>query len=549
MQEKNIFLDQEGNEAINSLLSLPVLKGFSESTVMFPKLYQTLFATEDLHNYNDIVENFIRHGIEEGTNKDDIIYRLNRFENYIITESIHNATFDDPAGTVLKSRARFLMQGMSSLPRRVSAYKRSMDNLLIAELHPILQKHTNPKHPDYSVDNLSLRRKKLAPRDLELLGDAYLELYNTPSTKQLAMEILYFSLLQSGMNFSQISIFHAIPDWILTQATQELLAGFETKMVNWKDVINGFYSNSWKDGRISAYVGRAKLRQFTGFKADPDNALVPVGNSQKGFEEGFLGVNSMSRDALKQAMTVSVPLVSNKQLAAYRKAGRTAPKSTKLFINTGQTINVKGREVVIFSEMNKKGNGNRHIETGNTSIHTSNRQLDSQFVPFTVQPLGLKTVRESIAKGDITKLVLTQDLRMQASGDGIIRTADNAIIKLRKLGSYTRQQLEKPGAKTALQITSLDNLMEQAGLNSYPYYAKVFKNSNFVKTKTKGSVHIYSAEILNSGYYTADNVGFKEESGNTMQKTISNDIAKKSAEQIAQTEKAIKDFEEACKGK
>ena len=91
--------------------------------------------------------------------------------------------------------------------------------------------------------------------------------------------------------------------------------------------------------------------------------------------------------------------------------------------------------------------------------------------------------------------------------------------------------------------------MEQAGLNSYPYYAKVFKNSNFVKTKTKGSVHIYSAEILNSGYYTADNVGFKEESGNTMQKTISNDIAKKSAEQIAQTEKAIKDFEEACKGK
>ena len=549
MQEKNLFIDKDGNEAISTLLSLPVLKGFSEATVMFPKLFQGLFATEEMMSYNTIVENFVRQGINEGISKDDIIYRLNRFENYIITEALQGSTLNDPSNTLLKSRARYLMQGLSSLPRRIATYKRNMDNLLIAELHPILQKHTNPKHPDYSVDNLSLRRKKLAPRDLELLGDAYLELYNTPSTRELAKEILYFSLLQSGMNFSQISIFHTIPDWILTDMAQDLLTNFSTNTINWADVINGFYSNSWKDGRISSYVGRAKLRQFTGFKSDPDGALVPVGNSQKGFEEGFLGVDALSRDAVKQAMTVSVPLVSNKQLAAYKKSGKAAPKSTKLFINTGQTIDNKGKELVIFSEIQKKGNGNRHIETGRGSIHTSNRVLETQFVPFTVQPLGLKTVRESIAKGDISKLVLQQDLRMQAAGDGIIRTADNAIIKLRKLGSYTRQQLEKEGVQSSLQIKNLDDLMAQAGLNSYPYYSKVFKNSNFVKTKTKGSIHIYAAEILNSGYYTADNVGFKEESGTTMQKTIATETAKKTAEQIAQTQKAIREFEEACKGK
>jgi hypothetical protein len=291
------------------------------------------------------------------------------------------------------------------------------------------------------------------------------------------------------------------------------------------------------------------LRQFTGFKLDPDGALKPVGNSQKGFEEGFLGVNALSRDALRQAMTVSIPLVSNKQLAAYRKAGKSAPKSTKLFINTGTTVDNKGREVVIFSEIPKRGNGNRHIETGRGSIHTSNRVLESQFVPSTVMPLGLKTVRESIAKGDITKLILGQDLRMQAAGDGIIRTSDNAIIKLRKLGSYTRQQLDKPGVRNSLGIKSLDDLMNQAGLNSYPYYAKLFKNSNFVKTKTKGSIHIYAAEILSTGYYTAENVEFKEEASETMQKTIATEIAKKTAEQIAQTQKAIREFEEACKGK
>ena len=133
---------------------------------MFPKLFQGLFATEEMMSYNNIVENFVRQGINEGISKDDIIYRLNRFENYIITEALQGSTLNDPSNTLLKSRARYLMQGLSSLPRRIATYKRNMDNLLIAELHPLLQKHTNPKHPDYSVDNLSLRRKKLAPRDL-----------------------------------------------------------------------------------------------------------------------------------------------------------------------------------------------------------------------------------------------------------------------------------------------------------------------------------------------------------------------------------------------
>lgn len=320
-----------------------------------------------------------------------------------------------------------------------------MNNLLLNELHPILQPHTNPKHPDYSVDNLSLRRKKLAPRDLELLGDAYLELYETPSTKQLAEEILYFSLLQSGMNFSQMSIFHSIPDHVLTELAEDIIARLPEKIINWGELVTNFYANSWKDGRISSYVGRAKLRQFTGFKIEADQAITPVGNSLKGFQEGVLGVFALSRDASKQALTISVPLVSNKQLAAYKKAGKAAPKATKLFINTGQIINNKGKELILFTEIEKKGNGPRHIEIGNTSIHSANKVIDAQFIPNTVQPFGLSSVRASIAKGNISKLVLNKDLKTEAGGDGIIKTADNAILKIRKLGAYTRQQLGQAG--------------------------------------------------------------------------------------------------------
>ena len=144
-------------------------------------------------------------------------------------------------------------------------------------------------------------------------------------------------------------------------------------------------------------------------------------------------------------------------------------------------------------------------------------------------------------------MVLQQDLKTEAGGDGVIRTADNAILKLRKLGAYNRQQLSKPGIKQSLGITSLDDLMNQAGLNSFPYYSKVFKSSNFVKTKTKGYAHIHEVEILNSGHYTADTtIEVKEENTETMQNIIKKDHAVKTAAQIAESNAVIKKFEEDC---
>ena len=188
------------------------------------------------------------------------------------------------------------------------------------------------------------------------------------------------------------------------------------------------------------------------------------------------------------------------------------------------------------------------MEIGYGSIHTANKIIDAQFVPSTVQPLGLKSVRESIAKGDISKLVLHKDLKTQAGGDGIIKTADNAILKIRKLGAYTRQQLGKDGIKSSLGITTLDNLMKQAGLVSYPYYSKIFGETSFVKTKTKGSIHIYEVEILNTGYFTSDNIieGKEENTGEETRNKISKNIAKKTAAQIQAANDAIAKFEEDC---
>ena len=548
MQEKNIFLDVNNEEGIKSILDLPVLKGFKDATELFPQLYKSLFVTESLERYKIVIENFIRNGIEEGATKDDIIYRINRFENYLITHTLQASTLGDRAGVLLKSRAKNLMQGVSSLPRRVATYKRSISNLLLEELHPILQKHTNPKHPDYSVDNLNLRRKKLSARDLELLGDAYLELYDNPRTKELAEEILYFSLLQSGTNFSSMSIFHAIPDYVLTDMALPAIETFSNSIVNWPEMVRGFYSNSWKDGRISTYIGRAKLRQFIGFKTNQAGAIESVPSSLKGFQEGLIGVAALSRDSKRQSMTVSVPLVNNTQLALYKKAGKTAPKATKLFINSGQTITVNNQDVVLFTELNKKGNGNRHIETGVTSIHMSNNAVDAQLIPNTTQPFGLKSVRGHIASGNISKLVLPFDLKTEAGGDGIIKTADNAILKIRKLGAYNRQELSKQKVKTALGITNLDDLMAQAGLNNYPFYATVFKNSTFVTTQTKGNVHIYEVEILNSGYYTADTtIEVKQDNTESMVTKINKDNAKTTAAKLAETDAIIKQFEEDSK--
>lgn len=124
MQEKSIFTTVNGRDAITSILELPVLKGFNEATHAFPRMFKGLFVTEAIEEYSQVAENFIRQGIKEGIAEEQIIYRLNRFENFIITHTLHNSTLQDPSDTTLKSRAKYLMQGLSSLPRRVVGYKK-----------------------------------------------------------------------------------------------------------------------------------------------------------------------------------------------------------------------------------------------------------------------------------------------------------------------------------------------------------------------------------------------------------------------------------------
>jgi hypothetical protein len=547
LQSKNIFVDNKEEDAVEATLSLPVLSGFKNATAEFPEIFKNLFVADTIVEYNAKADEIVRQGIENNLFEDDIIYTLNRFENHIIIHTLQNSKLG--TDKQLKQRANSLMQGLSSLPNRIANMKRGSTNLLIKELHPILQPYTNPKHPEYGVSNLQLRRKKLAPADLELLGDSYLELYNNPEFKDLALDILFFSLLQSGNNFSRISIFHSIPDWVLIDLAKDAIGQIANSRVNFREIVPSFYANSHRNGLISPYFNSRDLSSFKGLVESEDGKLM-LSSNRGGFNSGRLAIPAWHRASRNNSITISIPAISQAKIKEYQKIDKRIPMITKLF-GKKDSINVGEQKLFVYEEINKQGNGIYHVEIGDTTIHNKNKVIDAQKIGNSVIPMGLRSVKRSIASGNITKLVLFNELKTQAGNEGVIETADGAILKVRKLGTYTKGQLSKDKVKSSLGITSLDDLLKQAGLISYPYFGKVFKNTTFVKTKNKGPVHIYEVEILNSGYYTDEEVVYNQgkEFDSSGFKKIEKDEQSSAEIAAAQLNAAEKKLEDACKGK
>ena len=104
-----------------------------------------------------------------------------------------------------------MFKGKNSLPRRLNVLKKSekySENLFLQELTPMLQVYT-AENNESTVDGLRLFSKKLQAFDVDLLADSFIELKEI--NPGLAEDLIIFSALQSGYEFSPNSFFQAIP--------------------------------------------------------------------------------------------------------------------------------------------------------------------------------------------------------------------------------------------------------------------------------------------------------------------------------------------------
>tara|TARA_R100000458_G_C8274391_1_gene249324 strand:- start:195 stop:3416 length:3222 start_codon:yes stop_codon:yes gene_type:complete len=236
-----------------------------------------LFADFKLGEYIKDAKDFIDEELFKSTdrdlkiNKDDAIYKMQKFENFLATTVVQNTPYDY---SKLSERAESLFKGPDSLPRQINKLKKSgkyRDNLLIQELTPILQVYTEESN-ESTVDGLRLFNKKLQPYDIDLLSDAFMELKEVDP--KLAENLIVFSALQSGYEFNPNSFFQVIPG---TEALEFLSKYFKTNkkedrtsnLINkasMQTLWNDFHRNYYSDARIvpNIYMRNVSVSKETG---------------------------------------------------------------------------------------------------------------------------------------------------------------------------------------------------------------------------------------------------------------------------------------------
>ena len=220
-----------------------------------------LFAEFKLGEYIADAKTFIDEKLFESTDKtlnmtkDNVIYKMKKFENFLATSVIQSTSFDYKK---LSDRASSLFKGKDSLPRRINTLKSSekfAGNLLIKELTPMLQVYSQ-NSKESTVDGLRLFNKKLQPFDVDLLSDAFMELKEIDPS--LTEDLMIFSMLQSGYEFSPNSFFQVIPG---TEALNFLSKYFKTNKNtdrtsslitkgNMETLWNDFHKNYYADDKV-----------------------------------------------------------------------------------------------------------------------------------------------------------------------------------------------------------------------------------------------------------------------------------------------------------
>ena len=254
--------DQQSAPFLRSLKAI-----YEESPQLFKQtdLKENVVFNKGDNETNPIKEQMVlmaNNMLKEGVSRDDILFRLKSFDNFLTSWTWHTRRGSDQSQ--LNEKYEELFQGQNSLPRRIAkAQDKYEDNVLIRDLLPILQEYETNANVDFSIDKLQLNSKKYSSDEVEDLADAWYELYHMGGEAQvLAMDIIDYSLIKSGTDFHPSSFFHVLPGAIILEKTTPMLTRLHESMY---DVIPGneyinagvakelhdeWLSNSWDNPKI-----------------------------------------------------------------------------------------------------------------------------------------------------------------------------------------------------------------------------------------------------------------------------------------------------------
>ena len=344
-----------------------------------------MFADFKVGEYITEAKTFIDNKLFELTdkdlkvNKEDAINRMSKFENFLATTIVQNTAWEY---NKIKDRGRELFIGKNSLPRRINTLKglpKYANNLLMQELTPILQVFTE-NNLDSTVDGLRLFSKKLQPYDIDLLADSFMELKEV--NPSLATDLIMFSALQSGYEFSPSSFFQVIPG---TEVLDVLAPYFkQNKNINrTSNLINEKSMNSlWEDFHKN-YSGDTSIVPNVYRKAIGNQALLYK-------NDNFVSITTIIGTSIEYGKVV------NKY-------------DTFLFKNTG----IEGKTgQMVYEKIDKKGVKNAFVEaTGTMTPSIVNRNT------------GV-LAKKSVSDPEISNTTLTVKRNLNNEIQGVLNEKD-----------------------------------------------------------------------------------------------------------------------------
>lgn len=264
---------------------------------------------------------------------------------YILhTQKVNNQTITD--------KYEELLFGNNNLAKRILKLKNSSnpvkDNVFIQELVPVISEYLDRSKENLTFDYIRRFSSKLSTFEEDSLAQGFKEIMdsNDPEIQQLGTDIVYASIIQSGLNKSNNSFFDSIPVEYFYPLASEALKAFKDSDFNFlnDEAMEIIYQNSWMDKDI---VKR-------------QNAFMKVGNEHKyllSANSTVLKLNPTHTNSNYDYLTVEL------------KNEETKGKDTFLFKKEGQVLITEStefgtREVpyILYNKINKKGQGNKFSE-------------------------------------------------------------------------------------------------------------------------------------------------------------------------------------------
>ena len=206
----------------------------------------------------------IRDLINQNKSKDEIIYHIKQFDNFMTSWTWQNMA--DENGEYLWDKAQSLFQGDNSIPSLIAAAKEIYpNNMLIQDLEPKLQEFEEYNF-DYYIDTLELPGNKYSVDEIDNLVESWYELYNNEGvTQELALNLLDYNLLKSGTEFHPASFFQILPGVEVLKRTKEMITNLDN-LISFdlltpskiEVVYQNFLDNSWDNPRIVKQVFASK---------------------------------------------------------------------------------------------------------------------------------------------------------------------------------------------------------------------------------------------------------------------------------------------------